>query len=159
MMGSTKSAPPAGAAPIPVSDAVSVLATHGYRLTGPRRQVLTRVLAKARPFTAEQLVAELPDIARATIYRTLEILASVDVLTRLLQPGGHPAYIAGVPGHRHHLVCSECGTVVAFTDCPVEKLIQQLSQETSFAISSHHLEVTGVCPGCQPSAITAVAAG
>ena len=148
-MGTANSAPPAGQAPIPVSDAVSVLANHGYRLTGPRRQVLQRVLAKDRPFTAEQLVVELPDIARATIYRTLEILASVDLLTRLLQPGGHPAYVAGAPGHRHHLVCSECGTVVAFTDCPVDKLLQQLSRETSFAISSHHLEITGICPVCQ----------
>jgi Fur family transcriptional regulator, ferric uptake regulator len=158
MMASVNTTPPPSTAPIPVSDAVSVLAKHGYRLTGPRRQVLTRVLAKDRPFTAEQLVAELPDIARATIYRTLEILASVDLLTRLLQPGGHPAYVAGAPGHRHHLVCSGCGTVVAFTDCPVDQLLRQLSRVTAFSISSHHLEVTGVCPGCQSSSIPSLTA-
>jgi Fe2+ or Zn2+ uptake regulation protein len=135
--------------PIALSDAVSVLANHGYRLTGPRRTLLARVLAKERPFTAEQLVVELPEIARATIYRTLEILASVDLLTRLLQPGGHPTYVVGAPGHRHHLVCSECGSVVAFTDCPMDQLLRQLSRETAFSISSHHLEITGICPGCQ----------
>jgi Fur family ferric uptake transcriptional regulator len=135
--------------PIELADAVTMLANHGYRLTGPRKSVLAVVLKKDRPFTAEQLVAELPEIGRATVYRTLEILASVDLLTRLLQPGGHPAYVVGTPGHRHHLVCSECGTVVAFTDCPMDQIVRQLSHDTAFSISGHHLEVFGVCPGCQ----------
>jgi Fur family ferric uptake transcriptional regulator len=144
---------------IPLPDAVTVLARHGYRLTGPRRVLLATVLEKDRPFTAEQLVTEQPDIGRATIYRTLEILASVDLLTRLLQPGGHPAYVVGLPGHRHHLVCSECGTVVAFTNCPMDQLLRQLSRETSFAISSHHLEITGICPGCQSAPSRPVVVG
>lgn len=136
-------------ASLTTQSALHVLATHGYRSTEPRRVVTEAVLAKDRPFTAEQLVAELPEIARATIYRTLEILASVDLLTRLLQPGGHPAYVVGVPGHRHHLVCSECGTVVAFTRCPVDEIVSDLARDTSFAIRGHHLEVFGVCPECQ----------
>src|SRR3954469_7648704 len=139
--------------PIELADAVTMLASHGYRLTGPRKSVLAVVLKKDRPFTAEQLVAELPEIGRATVYRTLEILASVDLLTRLLQPGGHPAYVVGQPGHRHHLVCSECGTVVAFTTCPIDELAVNLKRDTHFAIKGHHLEVFGVCPGCQDGPI------
>lgn len=137
------------ASPIELNDAIAMLASHGYRLTGPRKAVLASVLTKERPFSAEQLVAELPEIGRATVYRTLEILASVDLLTRLLQPGGHPAYVVGAPGHRHHLVCSECGVVVAFTQCPMDQIVRDLSRDTSFSISGHHLEVFGVCPGCQ----------
>lgn len=131
------------------TDVGSLLAEHGYRLTEPRRQIIEAVLRRTRPFTAEQLVDEMPAIGRATIYRTLEILASVDVLTRLLQPGGHPAYIVGTPGHRHHLVCSECGAVVAFTRCPIDELVRDLVQDTEYAIHGHHLEVFGVCPACQ----------
>ena len=55
-------------------------------------------VAQTRPFTAEQLVQLLPEISRATVYRTLEIMASVDILTRLLQSNGHPAYVVGEPG-------------------------------------------------------------
>lgn len=147
---------------LPTTDHVMrVLDDHGYRLTGPRRQVVRTVLAHSRPFTAEQLVEELPEIGRATVYRTLEILASVDLLTRLLQPGGHPAYVVGQPGHRHHLVCSECGTVVAFTRCPFNDFLHDLSRDTDFSIHSHHLEVFGVCPKCKnvpaPSLATASA--
>lgn len=132
-----------------MQQALQVLADHGYRMTSPRRAVVAAVLGKDRPFTAEQLVTELPDIGRATIYRTLEILASVDLLTRLIQPGVHPAYVVGIPGHRHHLVCSECGSVVAFTQCPIEELVRDLTRNTAFHISGHHLEVFGVCPTCQ----------
>lgn len=154
-------APPAAspAAPPTGSSVAELLAGHGYRITGPRRAVIDAVLGRARPFTAEQIVAELkrvaPELGRATVYRTLEILASVDVLSRFLRADGHPAYIVGVPGHRHHLVCSDCGTVVAFTRCPVDDLVRDLSRDTDFAIQGHLLEVFGVCPECrdEPPAI------
>jgi Fe2+ or Zn2+ uptake regulation protein len=143
---------------IPSSEHVlSVLDRHGYRLTAPRRAVVGAVLRRRRPFTAEQLVEELPSIGRATIYRTLEILASVDLLTRLLQPGSHPAYVVGQPGHRHHLVCSECGTVIAFPRCPVADLVRDLTRDTDFAIHGHHLEVFGVCPRCQDMPVAVMA--
>jgi Fur family ferric uptake transcriptional regulator len=131
----------------------TVLAEHGYRLTSPRQVVLATVLDRERPFTAEQIVAEVkarqPGVGRATVYRTLEILASVDVLTRFLQADGHPAYITGTPGHRHHLVCSDCGSVIAFTSCPVDELVRDLSRDTDFAIDGHLLEVFGRCPTCR----------
>lgn len=132
-------------------DIDSVLAQHGYRMTTPRGKVVDAVLTHDRPFTAEQLVAQLrgSTIGRATIYRTLEILASVDVLTRLIQADGHPAYICDSLGHRHHLVCSSCGTAVAFTRCPVDDLVSSLTADTDFRIHDHLLEVFGTCPTCQ----------
>jgi Fur family ferric uptake transcriptional regulator len=132
---------------------IEAMSRHGYRSTSPRLTVIGSVLQHDRPFTAEQLVADVraadSSLGRATVYRTLEILASIDVLTRILQPGGHPAYVVGSPGHRHHLVCSGCGSTVAFTACPVDQLVNDLRRDTDFAISGHLLEVFGVCPSCQ----------
>lgn len=140
------------AVPTP-EDVAVLLARHGYRATAPRRAVVAEILRQARPFSAEQMVARIkqtaPDIGRATVYRTLEILASVDVVTRLLRADGHPAYIVGTPGHRHHLVCSGCGSVVVFSHCPVDELVRDLSRDTDFAIHGHMLEVFGTCPTCQ----------
>lgn len=138
-------------------DAASeLLLQFGYRMTRPRRVVTAIVLRQRRPFTAEQLVAEVhaadAEIGRATVYRTLELLASVDVVARVLRSDGHPAYIAGAPGHRHHLVCSDCGTTVAFSACPVDALVNDLQRETQFAIQGHMLEVFGRCPECQSGA-------
>lgn len=138
----------------------SILSQHGYRLTGPRAAIVDAMLAYDHPFTAEELVAalrtdETPSpprprpIGRATVYRTLEILASVDVLTRLIQADGHPAYVWDTPGHRHHVVCTNCGTAVSFTSCPVNEIVTTLARETSFVIHDHMLEVFGLCPNCQ----------
>jgi Fur family ferric uptake transcriptional regulator len=132
---------------------VSVLSQHGYRTTAPRQTVIAEVLRYHKPFTAEQVVADLkvtePSLGRATVYRTLEILASVDVLTRLLQPDGHSAYVVGAPGHRHHLICSQCGVAVAFTQCPMDELVSSLTRDTAYEIQGHMIEVFGVCPGCR----------
>ena len=131
------------------------LCAHGYRLTAPRVSVVDAILKHTRPFSAEQLVAELndapggPRIGRATVYRTLEVLAAIDVLTRIVQPDGHPAYVCGTPGHRHHLLCSNCGATVTFTACPIDALVNDLSRNTAFQIHDHVLEVFGVCPTCQ----------
>ena len=152
--------------PQPITRAAieSVLSLHGYRLTAPRAAIVAAVLRHRRPFTAEQLVAELSEqragraIGRATVYRTLEILAAVDVLTRLVQPDGRPSYIIGNPGHRHHLVCSECGSAVEFTSCPVDQLVRDLTRDTDYQIHHHLLEVFGVCPRCQRSHPAATAA-
>lgn len=150
------STPPSTPLLLTKQDVESILAQHGYRLTRPRLAVVTAALRHRNPFTAEQLVADVGTanggtIGRATIYRTLEILASVDVLTRLIQPDGHPAYICDSLGHRHHIVCSGCGTAVAFTFCPVEDLVPTLARDTAFEIHDHLLEVFGVCPSCQVS--------
>lgn len=137
------------------ADVERVLSDHGYRLTAPRSAIIDAVLRRARSFSAEELVAELGDlpngtrIGRATIYRTLEVLAAIDVLTRIVQPDGQPTYIWGTPGHRHHLLCEHCGKTVAFTSCPLDDLVRDLTQRTSFEIHDHVLEVFGLCPSCQ----------
>lgn len=125
-----------------------LLSEHGHRVTSPRRRVIDAVLGHERPFSAEQIVAEAPEAGRATVYRTLELLASVDILNRILQADGHPAYVVGSPGHRHHLVCSGCGATVSFTACPVDELVENLRASTHYAIAGHHLEVFGTCPNC-----------
>jgi Fur family ferric uptake transcriptional regulator len=138
----------------------AVLSQHDYRLTKPRERIIEQALLHDRPFTAEQLVAELRDetdaraagIGRATVYRTLEILASVDVLSRVIQPNGAAAYVVDAPGHRHHLVCSSCGATISFTSCPVDTLVQHLTADTRYTIHDHVLEVFGTCPECQQRA-------
>jgi Fur family ferric uptake transcriptional regulator len=135
------------------SEIEEILVQHGYRLTRPRAAVVEAMLRYRQPFTAEQLVADMGaiggGIGRATVYRTLEILAAVDVLSRIIQADGHPAYVCDSTGHRHHIVCSSCGVAVAFTFCPLDDLAPTLARDTAFKIHDHLLEVFGTCPTCQ----------
>lgn len=130
------------------------MAKVGYRMTRPRRAVVAAALRQGRPFTAERLVAETANdgSGRSTVYRTLEILASIGVLSRILDGSGRPAYVAGAPSHRHHLVCSGCGAAVPFSACPVGDIVSTLARENNFEIHGHLLEIFGTCGDCRATA-------
>jgi Fur family ferric uptake transcriptional regulator len=51
--------------------------------------------------------------------------------------------------HYHHLICNACGTVVPFESCNIESLYPTVSNETDFQISSHMLELFGLCGSCR----------
>jgi Fur family ferric uptake transcriptional regulator len=134
-------------------DAIAAMARQGYRITAPRRAVIAAALRHNRPFTAEQIVADSAaahgEIGRSTVYRTLEILTSLGILSRILDAAGKPVYVAGAPVHRHHLVCSGCGTAVPFNACPVGDLADSLARENVFEVDGHLLEIFGTCGDCK----------
>jgi Fe2+ or Zn2+ uptake regulation protein len=150
------SPPPTKAAAYSPQDAFAAMAGHGYRMTAPRRAIIAAALRQERPFTAEQLVADAAygagESGRSTVYRTLEILASLGVLSRILDATGRPVYVAGAPVHRHHLVCAGCGTAVPFNACPVGDLAASLARENDFEVHGHLLEIFGTCGDCRTAA-------
>jgi Fe2+ or Zn2+ uptake regulation protein len=134
-------------------EAIAAMTDRGYRMTAPRRAIIAAALRQERPFTAEQLVADAAtgagESGRSTVYRTLEILASLGVLSRILDASGRPVYVAGAPVHRHHLVCAGCGTAVPFNACPVGDLAATLARENDFEVHGHLLEIFGTCGDCR----------
>src|SRR5919112_4720083 len=134
-------------------EAIATMAGHGYRMTAPRRAIIASALRQKRPFTAEELVADAASASgesgRSTVYRNLEILASLGVLSRILDGSGRPVYVTGAPVHRHHLVCAGCGTAVPFNACPVADLADTLARENDFEVHGHLLEIFGTCGHCR----------
>jgi Fur family ferric uptake transcriptional regulator len=128
----------------------------GFRVTGPRRRVVQSVCQQSGPFSADDLYDELRaddgGVGRATVFRTLDLLVGLRLLDRVHRPDGSHCYVAGGSGHRHHLVCSSCGTVVEFHDCNVTDLVTELAQRTQFRIDGHWLEFYGICDRCQQPA-------
>jgi Fur family ferric uptake transcriptional regulator len=130
------------------------LAARGYRMTGPRRQIVA-ALAEGGSTTAQDLFESLRQtgsgIGRATVFRTLELLSQHGIVERVHLPDGCHTYVLSQPGHHHHLVCSDCGTVLEFSDCQLDGVLEGLAQRTAFRIDGHWLEVFGVCRACQPA--------
>ncbi|MDQ3227654.1 MAG: transcriptional repressor [Chloroflexota bacterium] len=156
MPGSTtdrQNAGPGKAGAYSVPQALAAMADRGFRLTAPRRAIATAALRQERPFTAEQLVADAAtgdgESGRSTVYRTLEILAALGVLSRILDASGRPVYVAGAPVHRHHLVCDACGTALPFNVCPVADITDALARENDFEVRGHLLEIFGTCGDCR----------
>jgi Fe2+ or Zn2+ uptake regulation protein len=125
----------------------------GYRLTRPRRAVLDLISGRDGHFTAADLVRDVRDrnlgIGRATIFRSLEMLAELQLLEHIDLPSGDHAYVACEPAHHHHVVCSHCGDTAEVEDCGLVAVLGAMARRTGFAIESHRLEIFGLCAECQ----------
>ncbi len=135
---------------------LGTLEERGYRSTAPRRSVVRAVAEQKRHFTAEGLYRQLPNLGRATIYRSLKILVETGVLCRVLLEEGDLHYQLSHRGHHHHLLCVECGASQDLLGCDIEGVLDSSSAHYGFEITGHWLEVYGKCSACsekQPAAI------
>ena len=132
---------------------LSALERSGYRLTDPRRAVVGLIAGRAGHFTAADLVADARShrvgIGRATIFRTLEVLADLRAVERLELPGGAHAYVGCEPVHHHHIVCSTCGRTTEIDDAGLRPVVREVARRTGFRVDDHRLELFGLCPACQ----------
>jgi Fur family ferric uptake transcriptional regulator len=130
-----------------------VLRQYGYKLTSQRRAVIGAIAASQDHLTPAAIYQRVhqdhPTIGLTTVYRTLEILAKLELICELHAGGSCRSYTIGAPEHHHHLICSNCGAVVDFSGYYLSQLEQRLSRETGFEIEGHLLEFIGRCQNCQ----------
>ncbi len=126
------------------------LADTGYRLTAPRRAVLAAIARINRPFTIEELSEQLPDIGRATVFRTIKLLQELEIVCRVPLEDGGVRYEHSRSGrHHHHLICSECGSVTEFSDPSLDEAMERNAMTAGFELDGHSAELYGRCVSCQ----------
>ena len=133
--------------------AQTALEDAGYRRTGARRVIADLIAARNGPFTAADLAedarARRERIGRATIFRTLDLLADLQAVERLDLPTGEHAYVACEPVHHHHVVCSNCGASRDVDDAGWRSVVRDIERTTGYRIDDHRLELFGLCPRCR----------
>ncbi|MFC2051309.1 Fur family transcriptional regulator [Chloroflexota bacterium] len=132
---------------------VAALRWHGHKLTPQRRVVVEVITYNQDHFTPADIYSKVhrehPNIGLITIYRTLEMLTELGLICGLHAGGTCRSYTTGAIGHHHHLICSNCGTVIDFTSHNLGELEQNLSEESGFRIDGYLLEFVGLCQTCQ----------
>ena len=135
---------------------------QGYRLTMPRKAIL-EVLGKAeKHLSAEDVYLEVhkvyPNIGLTTVYRTLEILVQMGVISRFDFGDGRARYelVEGpAKEHHHHLVCMNCKRVINYSDFMdeekefLEQAEKGLSKKYNFDIKNHVIQFFGLCNKCK----------
>ena len=132
---------------------IRALERAGYQATPNRRLVARLVASTGGHFTAAELLErgrqERVNIGRATIFRALDLLASLRVVERLDLPTGAHAYVLCDPDeHHHHLVCSTCGHSVDVADGELARLVDEIGRRAGYRIDAHRLELFGMCSAC-----------
>lgn len=130
-------------------DLLTILEDRGYRLTRPRRTVISLLDQKQEGFSAEEVCGDLPHVGRATVYRTIKLLLNAGVICKLALPDGAPKYSLARAEHHHHTLCVRCGTVGEFRDVTIERLLRTIGQDISGEIVGHRMEFYVICQACQ----------
>ncbi len=136
-----------------VTEAVSLCAARGVRLTALRRRVLEIVWSSHRPLGAyailEVLSAEGRASAPPTVYRALDFLLENGLVHRLASLN---AFVGcSDPGHggsSQFLICEACGTALELRDEALAAAIEQASAGGGFSARRHTVEIAGRCPAC-----------
>jgi Fur family ferric uptake transcriptional regulator len=135
---------------------VEQLKSHGIRMTPQRAIILDAVENMPEHFTAEDLYAAVQRVNSyiniATVYRTLELLKELDMVTESDMGAGATHYALRTHGPHHHAICRVCGRSFEFPHALLETPIARLSAEYGFVADAHHFVIFGWCTGClQPS--------
>lgn len=131
------------------------LKNSNYRITGQRSAILEVMMNnRGKHLSAEEVLIEarkmVPNIGIATVYRTLEKLASIEVLykTRFDESGyRYELSDEGIHQH-HHMICLGCGRITEMEDDFLNALEQQLEGQ-GYQIIDHELKFYVYCPSCR----------
>jgi Fur family ferric uptake transcriptional regulator len=129
------------------------LKEKGYRLTPQRIMVLDALHSVDSHISAEEIYAKVkakyPYANISTVYRTLELLKELGLVTEIDLDDGRVRYHLAEKGHHHHLVCSKCGSVIDLPESSLLKLTQALARDYQFQADLRHLAIFGLCAKCQ----------
>ncbi len=124
---------------------------YGSRMTWPRRQMAAMLARRTDSFSAEEIVAGLPGLGRATVYRTLRLLVEAGVLCKATMPDGSPRYSLDDAHHHHHLVCVVCERIDEFRHPAVERMLRAMNDHIGSELIGHRLELYHRCAACRES--------
>jgi len=140
------------------------LVNGGYRMTIPRQVVLNALVDDSGHPSAEDIYFKIhnkyPDIGLTTVYRTLELLVQMGVVSKFDFGDGRSRYelyedFKGSKQHHHHLVCTSCGRIIDYTDFIedeielIKRTEKGLSEKFGFKIADHVIHFYGLCDKCQ----------
>ncbi len=129
-------------------DLLAILEDRGYRVTAPRRSVTGLLERSQEGLSAEEICQELPDVGRATVYRTLKLLQDTGVLCKLPLPDGAPVYTLARVEHHHHTICMKCGVVGEFRHATIERLLRAIGEDIPGELVGHRIEAYILCEKC-----------
>ena len=134
--------------------ATAQLTAAGHRRGGAREAVIELLDTQTCALTALEIEDALRPgrrVGRASVYRVLDELESLGLVTRVDVGDGVARYEPQRPQgaeHHHHLVCDGCGRLEPFQDDALELAIRRLADRVAFDVSDHDVTLHGSCKRC-----------
>ncbi|KQP01092.1 hypothetical protein ASF30_00145 [Leifsonia sp. Leaf264] len=90
-------------------------------------------------------------VHRATVYRTMDVLADLGVVSHLHLPGEASVYhlVASPTGHEHlHAHCRVCAAVTVISGDTLDVASVRITEETGFRLEALQSTLMGICADC-----------
>ena len=132
----------------------SPAALYGDGRMSPQRAAIGTVVDSMRhAFTAEDLHREVartkPGIGLATVYRAIGAMQAAGALVAVGEREGSTLLArCARHDHHHHLLCTECGMVLA-VDCPVDDAAMRATVSGGHVVTGHQITLYGICAECR----------
>lgn len=127
------------------------LRAHGYRIT-PQRQLVLQAVEQLQHATPEEILVHVQATAAgvnlSTVYRALEVLEEVGLVTHAHLDHRAPTYHVRSLHQHIHLVCTRCSSVEGIDADVAAPLLGELIDQHGFTVDVSHLTLHGVCRTC-----------
>jgi Fur family ferric uptake transcriptional regulator len=128
-----------------IDDVLAALRGAGHRVTMPAKAVLEALFTASEPLAAEQLA---PELEPASVYRNLERLQQLGVVTHVHAGHGPGRYVLARGGASEYLVCERCGRLTAVDPAQLDDVRERVREAFGYEARFTHFPIHGLCAGC-----------
>ena len=121
---------------------LSTLKAHGHKQTPSRVRIGEYIIRHTGIFSAHNIMRTYPTMDKVTVYRTLELFQSLDIIHPLITIEGVEYYELHGNAHHHHIICTSCKKT-ACVSCALPHV-----SAPGFTNLHHVVIVTGLCTTC-----------
>jgi Fur family ferric uptake transcriptional regulator len=124
-------------------------------MTPQRRAIVSEIMSSEghiNPAAVARRVRDrVPGVNPSTVYRTLDLLEELGVLSHAHLEEG-PEYHRWSDRQHVHLTCSRCGAEESLSIAEAERLKKLISRHHGFRPDLTHFAISGICERCQRKA-------
>lgn len=133
-------------------DSGALLKKNNIKVTKGRLNILEILLNSEDALTVDDIYEMCRNsglsIDLSTVYRTIDILESKNIVDKIDLGEGKYNYKIKKQAHKHTLECSICHKEVEI-ECPMVQIEEIIKNKTGFTLMEHDLKIKGICDECK----------
>lgn len=122
----------------------------------PRRKAVIELFARCRtlltPYDVHNsLKRKITPLGLPTVYRILDELCEIGVITRMQTEDGRLCYAFCVSHkeHVHYFLCRKCNKAQEIAYCNFEGISRHIEKQLNAKVEAHQLQIEGLCSKCK----------
>ena len=134
------------------------LKESGLKITPQRRAIINILIGHENRHLSSEEIYDLvrencPEIGLATVYRTMQLLDEIGVISKLNLDDGCIRYEINLNKsdchNHHHLICKNCSKIIEVEDDLMDDVENKIQSAYKFKILDHDVKFYGICEDCE----------